>query len=519
MPKAPVFVREATGLVKNVSFLDAITLNISNMSAGAALAIIGFTMVLLPSVSGVNLVYASIIAFALSIPQIFVYTMMTRRIPRTGGDYVWVSRMFGGLAGSTFSFMGYTLETMAYLALIDLSAIFAIGSVGLSLGYQSCLGASCLGLALPGSIPGSDTMSQFLLGSVIFAILIGINILKPKAGYKLVSVLSVIGVLSMVVAIFVLLGAGRAGVENYVTFLNSIGSGTTYTQIVSSYSGPTFDFGATLFMLPFFAIFVYPWLNAAPAVASEVKGKNAVKWNVPIASVVVFILVTAAFATMYYVGGFEFTTAALANPKLVFDYSFNFWTLAMGVSNNVAISWFIGIGWILWNLAILAYGIIVISRYLFAQAFDRFLPAKLAYISPKYGSPVVAHLIDLVVTIFLIGGASFLYGTLSSLFGAVLASMIYFIVIGLAAATYAVRREKGQAKAVLMVAGILMAIVFAYISYLFLAYPAVWGGNTFAYGYVAVSFVLGLVIYLASKMYHSKKGIDITLAYKEIPPE
>ncbi len=74
--RSSVFVRESTGLVKNVSMLDAIALNVSNMSAGAALATIGFTMVALPSVAGVNLVYASLIAFILSIPQIVVYTMI-----------------------------------------------------------------------------------------------------------------------------------------------------------------------------------------------------------------------------------------------------------------------------------------------------------------------------------------------------------------------------------------------------------------------------------------------------------
>jgi len=101
----------------------------------------------------------------------------------------------------------------------------------------------------------------------------------------------------------------------------------------------------------------------------------------------------------------------------------------------------------------------------------------------------------------------------------VVASMIYFIVIGLAAVTYAVKNEKGTSKTILMVAGILMAVVFAYITYQFLASPSVWGGNALAYGYVAVTFVLGIVLYSASKMYHSKRGIDITLAYKEIPPE
>lgn len=64
-----------------------------------------------------------------------------------------------------------------------------------------------------------------------------------------------------------------------------------------------------------------------------------------------------------------------------------------------------------------------------------------------------------------------------------------------------------------------LPLVFAYITYQFLAYPSVWGGNTFAYSYVAISFVLGMAIYLGSNMYHSRRDIDITLAYKEIPPE
>ena len=66
------FVRQATGLVKNVTLLDAIAINISYMSIGAALALIGFTMILLPTVNGVNLVYGSIIAAILALPQMVV---------------------------------------------------------------------------------------------------------------------------------------------------------------------------------------------------------------------------------------------------------------------------------------------------------------------------------------------------------------------------------------------------------------------------------------------------------------
>ena len=273
-------------------------------------------------------------------------------------------------------------------------------------------------------------------------------------------------------------------------------------------------------MLPFFAIFVYPWVFAGPAVASELKGGNrTLKWNIPIASLITFLFVTGSFATMYYVGGFEFITGAFANSTLVYTYSFNFWTLAMGVASTPALAWFIGLGWILWNVAILAYGIILVSRYLFAEAFDRFLPSKMAYVTPKWGSPAIAHLFDLVVVVFLIGGASFLYGTLVSLYGSVVASMIYFAAIGATGVVYGLRKEKGQAKIVLVACGAFTTLVFLYLLYDFLAFPSVWGGNPFAYSYVVVSFLTGAILYGISKYYNGKKGIDISLAYKEIPPE
>ena len=189
----------------------------------------------------------------------------------------------------------------------------------------------------------------------------------------------------------------------------------------------------------------------------------------------------------------------------------------MGVSST-PVAWFIGLGWILWTVAIIAYAIIVLSRYLFAQSFDRFLPEKISSVSPKYGSPTVALLIELVGTMVLIGLASFFYGTLVSLYGAVVASMIYFFFIGIAAVRYALKNEKGRPKAILATAGLLMAIVFAYITYQFLAFYYIWGGNWIAYSWVVGSFIAGLIIYVVSKSYHGKRGIDISLAYKELPP-
>jgi amino acid transporter len=503
-----VFVRESTGLVKSVSFIDSIALNVSNMSIGAALAVLGFTALFLPTMSGVNIVLASAIAFTLTIPQVIVYTMMTRRFPRTGGDYVWVSRTFGGFVGNVSALAGYTFGNLPYFSLILLTVVSAIGSVGYIFGNQAFLN-----LAVPGAAP----LEQFGVGAAIFTALILVNIFRPRMGYRLVSVMMVIGVATTLLAIAVLLAGGRQGVVEY---MNSLGnSSLTYSALASSYTGPSINWGNTLLLVPYFAFFTYPWLNASPGVASELKGRNSIRWSTPISAFLVFVLITGAYATMYYVAGQPFINAAYSNSNLVNNYSFNFWTLAMGVSGNPVIQAILGLGWIIWTMVILAYGVIVFSRYLLAQSFDRFLPTKLSEVNHRFGSPVTAHLIDLGVTLGMLAAASFLYGTFTSLYGIIVANMAYFGIVGLAAAVYGLRRERGTGRVLLGVFGILQAAAFGYLISQFLEYGSIWGANPLAYGYVVSTILFGIIAYTASKYYHRRRGIDISLAFKQLPPD
>lgn len=525
-PQEPkVFVRESTGLVKNVSFLDSISLNMSNMSIGPLFATLAgstvATMVIVPTVTGLNLVAASIIAFLLGVPQVIVYTMMSRRFPRTGGDYVWLSRTFGGFWGSSLSFWGYTMETTAFLALVIILLDFAIGSVGVSM---FGIGATFYNNLF--SVP----ITQFEVGALLFTVLIVINILKPKAGFTIVSVLTIFGIFTLLLAMGVLLSAGSTGVANYVNSLGVTGAYAVKTPSglslivngMNAYtpSGMPFDINLpnTIFIMPVIFAFVYPWLNAAPAVASEIKGKNALKWNVPISAVTAFVLLTGALGVLYFVAGMPFINALFSNPVYA-SYGVNFFTLAMGVASNSVLAWIIGIGWIAMQYGTIAYAVIVISRYLLAQSFDRFLPARVSYVSQRFGSPIVANLITYGAVMILLALATYYYASYSALFGAILASMIYFIFVGLCAATHAFRKEHGSAKVLLATAGVLDAGVFSFISYQYLANRAFTGINTLTETFLVATFVAGALIYLTSKWYNKKRGIDISLAYKELPPE
>ena len=533
--KPTVFVRESTGLVKNVSFLDSISLNLSNMSIGPLLTTIAgstsATLLIVPSVTGLNLVAAAMIAFLLAVPQIVVYTMMTRRYPRTGGDYVWISRTFGGFFGSTLSFWGYTMETLAYLALVAVLTDFAIGSVGVTMAF------TYYGYTGTGPVPifnwfnlFSDPTTQFIFGAVPFAAVILLNIWKPKAGYRLVTLLTLIGIGTLVLSMAVLLGAGQAGVKNYIDgtgpFLAGGGQNATYNALASSYtpSGAPFDINLSniIYIMPVMFAFVFPWLNAGPAVASEIKNKGALKWNVPISAVSALILLTSSLAVLYSVAGMPFVNAAFHNPAWA-GGGLNFFTLAMAVSGNVYVAWAIGIGLVLMQFGVIAYGVIVFSRYLLAQSFDRFLPSRLSYVSPRLGSPVLAHSVDLIIAVVLIGLATFFSGSFFALFGSIISSMLYFALVGLAAATYAFRKEKGISRAILAVFGLLSTVVFGFIASQYLTSPtfsifntpASWLNET----YIVGTLVAGALIYLLSKWYHKKRGIDISLNYKELPPE
>ncbi|WP_069807001.1 APC family permease [Vulcanisaeta thermophila] len=498
-----VFVRESTGLVKEAGFWDAVSINIANMSVGAALASIGFTLAVLPTVTGSNLVLASLIAALFAVPQVIVYSILTTHIPRVGGDYVWLGRALGPrLAWLTNGLvLGFIVESLTYYALIAYSAVGQLESVLPILGVGASL----------------NTYEEIVIASAFFGIIVLVNILGTRYGIRLMTVLTTLSMIGLLMAMVVLFATPRSVAISSISTL--LPKGVTYQAVASGYKGPYFTMNEALMLLPFFAIYVYPWLNAGPAIASEIKGRSAVKWNVPLSFLITLALLTLGFEAMYHSLGFEFTTMALANGYI------NFWTAAMVLSRNPVIAWFLGVASILWYLAILAYGAIVVVRYWFALAFDRVWPSFFAYLSPRFGTPIYAHITDFLITAALITAAGLLYNTFTALYGAVVEALLYYMFVGIGAAVmgllkYGSFNMGGGIRASLTISGVLMAIVMAYLTYEFLAYPSIWGGNWLAYGVELAAVALGMIIYLVSRYINVRKyGFDISIAYSEIPPE
>src|SRR5712692_7407314 len=87
-----LFVRQSSGLVREASAIDAIIFNaVFSAPVGATLAFGIFYA--LGTSPGADLVTALLIAFIVNIPVCIMMSMMASAMPRTGGDYVWISRI------------------------------------------------------------------------------------------------------------------------------------------------------------------------------------------------------------------------------------------------------------------------------------------------------------------------------------------------------------------------------------------------------------------------------------------
>src|SRR3974390_45475 len=85
-------VRQSTGLVREANAFDAMVFNaVFSAPVGATLAWgVFFALSAFP---GADIVTATPISFVINIPTLIMMAAMASSMPRTGGDYVWVSRI------------------------------------------------------------------------------------------------------------------------------------------------------------------------------------------------------------------------------------------------------------------------------------------------------------------------------------------------------------------------------------------------------------------------------------------
>jgi basic amino acid/polyamine antiporter, APA family len=173
---------------------------------------------------------------------------------------------------------------------------------------------------------------------------------------------------------------------------------------------------------------------------------------------------------------------------------------------------------------------LIATRSLFAWSFDRVLPQRLSSVNDRTHSPLVANTVVLVVSLVLL--AVIVYGPsqfLDLLFTAGAAETLTFLMVALAAVVFPWRRRQLYEASPIArrFLGVPAIAVIGFLSvgvYLLFMIPLLVNddlGANATPGLVAMTVIalLPFLIYDASYLWNRRNGVDLGLAFRELPPE
>src|SRR6266704_2322703 len=162
-----IFARKATGLVREGSASSGLIYNINFVSIGLMLV---FALIMIPAFyPGANVEGTFLASFIVVVPTSLTFALLAAAMPRSGGDYVYVSRVLGPAWGmmsnwnQTVWWILYGGVPSAFFAYYGLTPLFR--TLGVMTGH-------------PGLISFGDKLSTptgaFITGTILIVVLVAI---------------------------------------------------------------------------------------------------------------------------------------------------------------------------------------------------------------------------------------------------------------------------------------------------------------------------------------------------------
>ena len=171
------------------------------------------------------------------------------------------------------------------------------------------------------------------------------------------------------------------------------------------------------------------------------------------------------------------------------------------------------------------------TRYLFAMSFDRVLPSAISKVDKRFNSPYIAIILLTIVTeiwlllmTYVAGTGDWITSVVFVTVSAQLMTCIAGIVFPFRASTKAIYEASPAAKLkigpvpLVSLFGFLGAIWLSYFVFMYVTIPELGQGSAFSSIFMGALFLVGFIMYFVVRAYRKSQGIDIDLAYKEIPP-
>ena len=529
-----IFLRKASGLIRTAGLADTFIYNIGVVSIGLG---VGSMLYYGPAFypQG-DLIWGCVIACIAMAMISFGFITWTITLPRSGGIYVFGSRILPPSIALTMSlveitaWLFYCAIAAYWIVILALAPMF--GALNLLTGNEMFLTISQTML---------KPWATFLIGA---AILILSQIVLSYGMRFYLTVNKWVFILAMASTILMIVTLAVSSREQFMTNLNalvgpSLGVPDAYNAIIASgkekgWGEAGFDLWQTLLVSnwPFL-----PLIGAAFSIAIGGEIKSVAKSQtvgmlgaVALATVVWIITVWLA----YQVFGFEFLGTAVFNALTAngglttpTDPSIALLTGILTLSPLITILTSLGLAlWMwMWIPAMHTFAV----RAIVAWAFDQVAPAPLATISEKYHTPIVAITVATVVNLIFM--ALFVF---SPWFAKIVilieaAVLAWSVVLG-AGIFFPYLRPQLYEKSPLygktvfglpiMTVGCFLGFIAAQFYFWTLFFdPNAAGHDPTQMMIVAGVFVLGFVFYYVMKMIKRSQGIDVTLAFKEIPIE
>jgi amino acid transporter len=534
------FARQATGLVREAGFLDMVLFNVvENTTLGVGFAF-GVTYILTALV-GTNLVVSQIIATLFGLFVVTTWGLLSSAIPRSGGDYVLNTRIlspmlsFIGSWGLLFANFVFAGTVAAWMSQLMLSPAFA--SLGMVL-HNS--GLTSIGSAL------GTTGWTFVIGTITLLATGGIAMLGIRAAMRVQAVMVIIGMLGFLVALLALIFLGHG---TFVSNFNAVSR--PYTHQADSYhfflaaaakGGLTISYShAVEYTIVAFLAIQGLVANSfwSAYVAGEIKGVRGTRrqWFMMLMPVAVTgTLLTLAFLLLFYRLGYNFVTAAnYLSASVPGKYAipappYASLLVALG-TNNGLLTFIVGFGLCGWGVAMAIANYLFMSRMLFAWAFDRIVPLKVAEVNDRVHSPVVALGIVFVGAEIMLSVFAFLHSQITSFVASYfLIGQLALALIGVSGIVFPfIRRDMYEhSPAKIEVGGIPLVSIAGAVTLLgeigtaviYFFYPALGLPNVATTAAVLlIPLAIGLAIFLVAKVVRQREGIDINAVYRAIPPE
>jgi basic amino acid/polyamine antiporter, APA family len=536
-----VFTRRASGLVRVMSPYSAFIYNVLTMGI-----IFPWTYVWAPTaLEGSNLILGIVFAFVFELPIALAYVWLATALPRSGGDYVFQSRVFGGGFGFTVVFAFFVVWILQWVALSGwLLATLGIAPTFIGLGVTTGVGAFT---DIGTWAAGTTGIIVISIANALAALVLLVTGFRNYVRFQYVMWYAILISFGIVLLLFLTNdpASATARLDTFAGEVDGVQGFFATARAAAADAGVNFDppfwlFG-TLLVAPI-AWTSLQWATYSSEQGGEIKNANVFRSQVFIIvgslALTAGLLILLAIALQQGIGREGVLVASsgywLGLPEATIGGNIMFPNLmAMGLTESWIIVLLIGVGFILNSFQIVCNCYIGTTRIMVAQGLDGLLPDWFARVHPRWKTPVNAHIAYFLAAVPVILGYSLITEWTRWTLGVTFANGAVMTLSALAAALLPYRAKQlyeaspgakymlGSVPLVTVIGalgflfGALMVGSFLFREELGLAYT----GDAFPYFIVLGTALFGLIVYFVMRQVRAGAGLKVEYAFREIPPE